>query len=90
MSPLSEVKQYYFNWFSGCSYLCLGINRSIGVTFSNEYFEEMVIEVNRSLEPLGLAFRRGDSELDGRTFWALVSCMLHWHSKVETSFAPGE
>ncbi|KAF8343941.1 Nse1 non-SMC component of SMC5-6 complex-domain-containing protein, partial [Cantharellus anzutake] len=65
-------------------------NASINVVFSEDYFNDMVVQTNRSLEPLGLAFRRGDSEVDGRVFWAITNDKGDEIAQMATQYSPNE
>lgn len=49
------------------------VNDSLNLVYSLEFYDNLVDEVNRALEPLSLEFRQMMSEEDGQAVCAIVS-----------------
>lgn len=50
----------------------IAVNESLGLSYSDKYFEDMIGDVQKVLEPLSLEFRQMMSEDDGQPICAIV------------------
>lgn len=50
----------------------LAVNESLGLRYSDKYFEDLIGDVQKVLEPLSLEFRQMMSEDDGQPICAIV------------------